>query len=305
MDKYQYARALESVRRIVWIQGEPWELGSGLLRPIGRPDDPLHNTPEDILRAVKRSHSYGALWSEGWNTEPTGWWYVVADDPAYDLGQFDKKVRYYVKRGLNSCRIERLDISWLAENGYALRVADAGKTGRPPEPEDRYRQSLRERCSLQDYQAWGAFVDERLVACATVIIIDDTVQVLTAFSDPAFYKEYPNNGLYYLMTRDYLVERRFRYISFGSRVLHHETNVQHFLTKLGYRRVYSRFQLVLRPELNLAMKLGIGAVARWGRRVGVLKSIGGRIEALEKAWLIARGHTMVETEANETEAHGD
>ncbi len=288
MNKYEYARATEWMRPVYWIEDEPWEAASGLLRPVGSPDERSKCSADAIRRTMKQAGAYGAQWTENWDSMLSGWWHVIADGSNYGLEQLGKKNRYYVRKGLNHCQIRQIEVDWLADHGYEVCKAEA-RDGRYLPSYEVYRSGLKRRNNLDGFQAWGAFFGDKLVAYVTCLQLDDTVQVLTAYSDPAYLKYYPNNALYYEMTRSYLMDQHCRYVSFGSRVLYHQTHVQDFLLKLGYRRAYATLKLVLRPDIELLLKLGVGSVVRRLLNVNVRCSMFDKIAAMAMAWEISKG----------------
>jgi hypothetical protein len=294
MDKYEYARATEWMRPVYWIEGEPWEATSGLLRPIGRPDVAPRCSTQAMRAAIKAARVYGAQWTEDWNARESQWWYIVADMPDYDVSQFDKQTRYNIRHGMKHFEVRRVDATWLAEYGYPVYRAAVARYGEDfcPETPERYHASISGRKDIAAFQPWGAFDGDRLVAYVTCLVLEDMVHCLTSKSDPTFLNKHPNHALNYVLTQTYLCSEKMRYVTRGSRVLLHETDMQDFIQKMGYRRCFCGMKLLLRQEVELALRCGLGKIVRGLGTARIRVPHAEKIVSLEKAWIVSQSPVL-------------
>jgi hypothetical protein len=250
------------------------------MKPVGR---------AHIRAALRETGALLAQWTEGWDTEPCDWWYVCCDRKDYDISSLRKVARYDVRRGLQQCEVRKVDAEWFASNGFTVYAAAFRHYGtRPALTETEFVDEFRTHATYPGRETWGAFMNDRLIAWESCIVIDDAVVSASAKCDPAYFRARPNNALVYVLTRHYLIERRLRYVTSGSRVLLHDTNVQEFNEKMGYRKVYCP----LRTELgSIAAFLHILRLPGLARRLGLgqfLRSPIDKLEAVAAAVRVSR-----------------
>lgn len=243
-DLAAYVKSLESTSGVVWVGDLPWQLQGHALRPLWMPHQRQAVNRDAVRVALARTGAAFAQWTEGWDTPPGGWWYICCDDSEYDLGRLPKGPRYDVRRGLDRCEVRRLDPDWFAQNGYPVYQAAFRHYGaKPPLSECGFVDEFKKNARFPGRETWGAFVAGHLAAWESCLVVGDASFSSSARSDPAYFKARPNNALVYVLTRHYLRDRSMKYHSAGARVLLHRTNVQEFLGRMGYRRVYCCLRL--------------------------------------------------------------
>jgi hypothetical protein len=261
------------------VDGSPWELRDRILRPLALPHDRRKVDRESVRRVMRRTRAVLAEWSEGWDTEPSDWWYICCDDADYDLSHLRRGPRYETRQGLKNCEIKVLDPSWCAQNGYAVYQAAYRHYGTPtPLQEDEFVRQFTVHAQYPGRETWGAFVGTRLVAWESCVVVGDAVMSASAKSDPAFFKAHPNNALVYTFTKHYLRERGLRYVTSGARPLLHRTNAQEFKERMGYRKIYSRLCTQLSWIGSLVARTRPHDLAR---RLGLGERLGDRAEQLD------------------------
>ena len=246
------------------------------------PPHQTRNIPsKDVKAAIKASGAVLAIWNNDWDTVPGHWWWICCDDPNYDLPNFPKNPRRDIRKGLEACEVKQVDGKWFCENGYD--VYEAGFLGygeKPPMNRDQFAAEFRHNAEYAGRETWGAFVDGRLVAYESCIIVDDMVLESSAKSDSNYHKSHPNNALVYTLTRHYLRERGMKYVTSGRRVLHHDTNVQEFQEKLGYRKVYCPLKAEMSCLASLATTVRIPFALRLLGIAGVRPNMARAFEGL-------------------------
>lgn len=114
---------------------------------------------------------------------------------------------------------------------------------------------MRSHSTVPGGEAFGVFVDDKLVAYVTLFICGQSVRGDTAHFDPAYSRAYPMYALYYTITHHYLKKRGYKEVNRGSRPLMHETNVDDFLLRLGYRKAYCRLGIYLAWPVRAVLSL--------------------------------------------------
>ena len=265
----EYAAHVAQFSTVVWADGIPWllEKRTRVLDSMAMPHKAAPVDRAKVRHAMRETGARIARWSDAWDTEPCDWWRIGCDDPDYDLEKLTPHGRRDTRRGLKRSEVKQVTPAWLAENAYETYVAASRY----------YRKDAqiitRERFAdwMMQYEkigteAWACFVHGNLAAYATCDVVDDAVSITTGRFDRAYSKARPSNALFYTLTRHYLVERGLRYVTGGQRVMLHKTQVQDFLERMGYRRVYCPLRLELNPLATLAVW---SHAHRWGKYLGL------------------------------------
>ena len=275
----RYARHVAKSSKVLWVDGTPWTLKDRVLRPLTMPHRMKPVDRAKLRAALKETGALLAQWTEGWDTAPCDWWYVCCDQPDYDVGTLRRTVRYAIRKGLQECDVRRVDPNWFAENGFPVYRAAFRRYGAAPLlTREGFAEEFRRHAEYPGRETWGAFIQGQLVAWATCILIEDAVAIASSKSDPAYFKSKPNNAVQYALTRHYLQERRLRYVLSGARVLAHDTNIQEFNEKMGFRKVYCPLRLELSSLAAVAAALHPPA---WARRLGLRKLLPIPMERLD------------------------
>jgi hypothetical protein len=241
------------------FRDDNWETRGGgrLLIYTGLPLQ--ENLQQQLVQEfVRKKRAWGAMWTYGWNSASEGQWYrYICDIPDYDIEKIESKsTRKDIRRCLRQCAIKKIDLAWLAHNGYHTYInASRRYTHFVPLNKDRFEKNMLELAAKSGYEAWGVFRDEVLIAYAIAQMYADSVQLLVAKFDPEYAKVYPMYGLYYSISQCYLKERKYRQILGASRALLHETNIGDFRLKMGWHKVNCCLGLYLKWHVRLILFL--------------------------------------------------
>jgi len=274
-----YAGNVARHAKVVWIEDVPWRVEGPVLSPLAMPHTMKPVNREELRQTMHDTKTLLAAWNDAWNVAECDWWWVCADAADYDMAQFKKNARYDIRQGLKNCTVRRVEASWLAENGYAVYAAAFSRYGTEPnlKTSKKFADEVLWAGGYSGRENWGAFIGDQLVSFASCIVIDNAVLFSWAKADPEQLKHFPNNALYYELTRHYLCDRKFQYVADGARVIRHETRMQDFLEKMGYRRIYCPLRVEASPLLQAVVRSG---VHRWGRWLGVVKQLRGKLDNL-------------------------
>ncbi len=214
---------------------------------------------EAVKSFVRKKGALGAVWNYDHDYADNGLWYrCICDAVGYDESCISSKnARHNLHRSLKRCTVRQIDYPWLAENGYVVYVKAASRYSNfKLESREQFRQRMLDHCKVRGAEAFGVFVDEKLVAYVTLFICGEKVRGDTAGFDPAYSNAYPMYALYYKVAQYYLNEKGYKEFDRGTRPLMHKTNVDDFLLRLGYRKSYCRlgvyFTWPVRAVLSIA-----------------------------------------------------
>jgi len=209
-----------------------------------------------VRRYVREQGALGALWTYDYGLTQCGPWYrCICSTPDYDIGKIEnKKGRYYVRRGLQRCSVQPVSYEWLSNNGYDVYLnACVRYTNFTPSSPENFRKAMIDNSREPGREALGVFTDNKLAAYATLQISGDTVRIYGSQFDPAYSQSYPMYALYYTIAHHYLKERHCKEIDNGCRALLHDTQIEVFLQRLGWRKDYCRLGLYLRPSVRAVL----------------------------------------------------
>jgi hypothetical protein len=237
--------------RLWEIDGVPWMLYRHALIPAAVAPLYLTPPPRALAAALRRSGAWLARFSSAPLSEEAPWWYVVCD--ASDPARLSANARSQVQRGLRRCEVRRIDADWLAEHGYDCYAAAFARYG-GLRPRDRVRFAAATRATSggpQEY--WGVFRDQRLAGYCQCIVEGRHVCTNVFKYDPALLKDYASYALVSRLVAHYVAERGLL-LNNSTRAVAHDSDVQDFLLRLGFRRQYAQLGLVYRPWLGAAVR---------------------------------------------------
>lgn len=191
--------------------------------------------------------------------EETNFWEIICDK-GYEIQDLPSKTRNMVRRSLKDCDIRIIsNIELIEDNGYDvldkayIRYKD--KNCNPisrPTWEEAIRNDLKS-------EFWGVYIKEtgKLIAYSKNSIGGLRVNYASMKSIPEYMnKHYPNYGLLYEMTRYYLKERKYRYVTDGYRSITEHSGIQDFLIKrFLFRKAYCRLTIYYKWWFGIAVRL--------------------------------------------------
>jgi len=270
-DFRELAACHERYAAVMWIDELPWRVYKRSLEPMVLPHMMKPVDRSQVRRAMKRSGALMARWVDMWDTQECPWWWTTCDDKDYDVSNLSKRGRRDVRASLRRCEVRLLEPTsqWLAEHGYAVyRNAHLGYGDEATMSAEQYARGILNMSEYSGRESWGAFIGDTLVGYSICMVQDNAVLLSNAKSDPAHNKAMPNNALTYTLTQHYLKERGFLYVTDGSRSVAHDTAFQHFVERMGYRRIYCPLRLELSPMLAFLIRL---KPHKWVKYVGLGK----------------------------------
>jgi hypothetical protein len=289
----EYAKHMAKMYPVVWIDGVPWRATRRMLEPLAAPHTMKPVDRAKVRQAMRETRAVLARWNDAWDTAPGEWWWICCDDRQYDVERLSRNRRKTVRKGCRLNEVRLLDNLWFAENAFEVYAASYKRYDLGIDRVDRegFVKGALQAAECKGRETWGAFVDGKMIAYMSCLVVDDVVHVSSNKWDPDYGRVMPNDALEYTLTRHYLAERGVAYVTSGVRVLHHDTHTQDFDESMGYRRVYCPLRVELSPLAALAVGSGLG---RWGPYAGLAKvmpSLFLRLRAASRLAAIARSRS--------------
>lgn len=252
------------LQNVIWIDNIPWEMRNKTLLPIAMPHTIKNLDRKKISEAINSYKSLLAAWTDNWDSKESEWWWTVCDAKDYDLENISNRIgRRDIRKGLSNCIIKKISATYFLENSYEI-FFNAQKSYGADEKEiitkNDYKRMIGEQSKYDGLEFWGAFIGDRLVAFSTCLVADEAVSLTTSKSNPIYHKAYPNNALFYSLTKHYLVDRGYKYVTNGPRTLLHPTTINDLLIRMGFKRVYARLNIELSDNVQLINKFSVGTL---------------------------------------------
>ena len=180
--------------------------------------------------------------------EESEFWYVIKDSFG-GLDEHTQNERKKIRHALRSFDYKLVDNNYLRVKAYPIVKAtykDYNVTDREMN-HDVFNEYL-DRCSENKFDYWGVFDKEtqELVGFCAVHIFEDSCE----YGVIGFYPKYKHNatypyyGFFYKMNEYYLGEKKFKYVSDGSRSVTEHSNVQPFLEQnFKFRKAYCKLKI--------------------------------------------------------------
>jgi hypothetical protein len=281
-DKIDISSWAECHGEVIWIDDIPWNLRNRILEPLSMPHTIKNVDQKKVQKALSDTNALLALWSDQWDMEESEWWWTCCDDKKYNIEKIkNMQGKRGVKKGSGICSIRRIDAKDfpdLTHSLYTISLKSYGlKDTQIPSLEE-YRRMILKFSKYNGYELWGSFIKDQLAAFAICILIDNAVSFGSTKSDPAMHKFYPNNAMFYQITKHYLCERGVSYITNGHRTLLHPTTINDFLIRMGYRKVFCRLNIKLSNYTKLILSSGID---NWGSYLNLGKIFPDQWEKLQ------------------------
>ena len=184
--------------------------------------------------------------------EPTAFWYTAC--AKYDFNELSGKARNQIRRAYKNCEARKITAEWLAANAYECYAAAFTRHGRAPY---RTREKFRNDCVTDasgPFEFWGVFVGENLAGFTKCAVGEGYAAMVLGKFDPRYLPQYPAYALMDTMLAEY-VARQEKLVTNGFRSIVHETNMQEFLEKFGFCKVYCDLRVIYRPLVRLCVSL--------------------------------------------------
>lgn len=205
---------------------------------------------EDTYEFFTKSRSVaGRYLSEGEVSEldKSVW---ICDNKDYDLKDLHKTARTKTRRGLERCKVERVDFDWLTDKAMPLIKDTLVRQNRPENSvtESTWKKLCFAAKQNPDFEAWASFADGELASFTILGIVDSYTYLWERYSTTKHLKYfYPNNVLTFLVIKEMLSSRHLRGVITGVESFGELKGLDEYKVRMGYRRKYLRQKIMLNP----------------------------------------------------------
>jgi hypothetical protein len=181
-------------------------------------------------------------------------YHVVLEGAGYGLELLSANARSTVQRGLKRCRVARIPLNRLAEEGWRLQRDTQERQGRVGSlDQTRWKRLSLAAQGLPGFEAWGAIVHGDLAATILTACVDGVCNMLYPQSHRDYFTSYANNVLAYTVTHEMLSRPGVKSIFYGLHSLDAPASVDEFKFRMGYVAKTVRQRVVFHPWLRPAV----------------------------------------------------
>jgi hypothetical protein len=213
-----------------WYNPKPFLFKS---LPIHRFVDP---SPSELAQVMIKGPAFAIRYPKTPDQPgPRGGMYICSNRD-YDFPALSQNVRSRTRRGLARCRIEQIDFDYLAQHGHALTTETTFRQmgTAPSATEEEWKLFCTNASRSKDFEAWGAFVEDRLATFIVAMLVEDCYYIHLQKSASDLLKYYPNNALLFTVMKTKLACPEVGYISHGPKALAVGKGLDYFKTSMGF-----------------------------------------------------------------------
>lgn len=193
--------------------------------------------------------------------EETSFWFVIKDK-LEDISELPQSTRKKIRRALKIYNIRKMSLDELKTVGYDIVVsAERSYKGRHRHATRKDFDNLIEEYSRQDNKEYWCVenkANREIVGFSVNTIKDNSCEYDNAKckSEALHDCSQPYYGLFYTMNMHYLGEKKFKYVSDGSRSITEHSNIQDYLIyNFKFRKAYCRLKVHYKWWINVVVKM--------------------------------------------------
>lgn len=187
----------------------------------------------------------------------TKFWYIVKDQ--FDgLSELTSNTRRKVRKALKSINYRIVDKAFIKQYGYAIYQETINAY--PSDGSAISKEAFLNTVDMPFVECWGCFdknndnfIGFSINFCWEEACGYDLLAILPIYRHNATYIYY---GLIYSMNEYYLAQKKFRYVTDGSRSITEHSGVQPWLIKyFGFRKAYCQLEIHYNWWMKIAVKM--------------------------------------------------
>ena len=176
---------------------------------------------------------------------------LIVDNKNYDFGAIlSPKRRHNVRWALKHCSVERISFDSLLLAGRPLIEDTHNRQGRNFNESvlEMWKNYFKLAQSNPLFEAWGAFVSNRLAACCINLVVGDCVNIEMTFSRTDLLKYHPVDALAFVSTQNSIERNSINRVSYCRRPITGEVEgLVNFKVSMGFRKVSLRERVEINP----------------------------------------------------------
>jgi hypothetical protein len=175
--------------------------------------------------------------------------FVWAARRPYGLESLASKARNQVRQGLKNCTVKSIgleELSLICEEAHSDSMKRMGLSS----DKQVFGQHMRQSPA---YEAWAAFVDDRLAAYLVTFTVDDWAYIQIQRSVTEMLKYRPNNALIFAVIDELLNRPGISTVSYGWEPLYDLDSLDAFKLAMGSKKERCKQAFVLAPQLDFLL----------------------------------------------------
>lgn len=158
----------------------------------------------------------------------------------YDFPALRSRTRTQVRRGLEACRVERVDFSTLQQQAIPLNADTLIRQGRrvPGNLAAYWTRYYDAAATTEGAEAWASFVGNELAAYLISFTMDDVANLVIVRSSLKHLESFPNNALLFQFLYERLRTGDISQVCYGYESIQAELqSLDQFKTGMGFEKV--------------------------------------------------------------------
>lgn len=192
--------------------------------------------------------------------EETSFWFVIKDKTE-DISELPSSTRKKIRKALKTYNYKKTSLDKIESVGYEI-ITSAEKSYKniPRHTTIKKYKRLIEEYRLQNNKEYWCIENKstgKIVGFSVNTIKSDSCEYDNAkcSTESLHNSTYPYYGLFYIMNRYYLGERKVNYVSDGSRSITDHSNIQDYLIyNFKFRKAYCRLRIHYKLWLSVVIK---------------------------------------------------
>lgn len=189
---------------------------------------------------------------------------IVFEGGNYGFECLGYRTRKNVRRGLRNCTVEPISVERLVREGWDLRLDTLDRQRRHLKTKyEAWQQKYIAAGDLRGFQAWGAFVSNRLAAYLATMQVDDCVYMVEQQSHRDYLDLNINNAITFVVSQEAAARAGVRLLFYGLESLDAPGRVSDFKFHMGYTAQPIRQRVVFHPHLKLLANEFTRTLVHW------------------------------------------
>ncbi|MBO5847921.1 MAG: hypothetical protein J6R17_01765 [Bacteroidales bacterium] len=193
--------------------------------------------------------------------EKTSFWFIIKDE-IEDISELPFSARRNIRRALKFYNIRKINLKEFSEIGFPI-ITSAQKSYKIKchvINKNEFDEIIKKYENENDKEFWIVEKKENKEAVAIAInrIKENSCEYDDMKCKPEALKDrtYPYYGLIYTMNKYYLEEKKFKYVSDGSRSVTKHSNIQEFLEhNFRFRKAYCKFKIFYKTWFSVVINV--------------------------------------------------
>ena len=180
--------------------------------------------------------------------EESDFWYIIKDSFG-GFGEHSSNERKKIRRAFNRFDYRKIDRQLIVNHGFEIiKSVNDNYVVKDRKMNENVFKELLDIWDEENNEFWGAFdlSDGRFVGFAVVRTMGEGCfyDLVTVYPEYKHNTSYPYYGFFYKLNEYYLGERKFKYVTDGSRSVTEHSNIQPFLEQnFKFRKAYCKLKI--------------------------------------------------------------